>query len=303
MADGNAALDVHLHPLVLINISDQVVRFRSSGRPEGVACGALIGAQEGRRVDIHNSFDLVVESDASRAPDFEFFKERLGQYLEVFPKYEFLGWYTTGAEPQDSDKVVHKKFQEVTENDNPFLLLLDTAKLSGEMASQSEELPVKIFDAKLQLSGTETQLQWNEVCYQIDTLDAERISVNHVKKSGTQSSGQSSDFTQHTSGLGNSVLMLNNRVKVLLEHAIDIKAGRAPKNHEVLRQLLSICEALKSTHPEALQRQFYGEFNDASLVVLLASLTKACSHTSDLLDRFSLAHDKRHRQRHHYPFG
>lgn len=305
MGDGSARLDVHLHPLVLINISDHVVRFRSSGRGSERILGALIGAQEGRRIDLHNSFEVLVEGDGDgRALDLEFFNQRLGQYLEVFPRYEFLGWYSTGKLPLDSDKGLHKKMQEVTGNENPFALLLDTEALDREKAAQPEELPVKVYDSVTHITEGISTIEWSEVPYLIDTLEAERISVNHVAKSATTaSSGHSSDFTQHTGGLGNSVTMLTNRLKELLEYMKDVKAGRAPKNHEVLRQMLSICQALKASHPEALQTQFCGEFNDANLIVLLASLTKACASTSDLLDKFQLAHDKSTRKRHHYPFG
>lgn len=299
MSETVGALDVHLHPLVLVNISDHIVRFQFSGRTERIL-GAVIGAQEGRRVDIHNSFELVAEADGL---ELEFFQQRLAQYMEVFPKYEFLGWYSSGQEPHGSDKALRKKIQEVTSNENPLLLLMNPTVLAAEM-SGSEELPVKVYDAVTHIAGNEVAIQWNEMKYVIDTLEAERIAVNHVAKSATQAtSGHSSDFTQHASSLTNSVQMLNHRVRDLLEYAKAVKEGNVQKNHQVLRQLLSICEALKSSHPDMLHKQFYSEFNDAGLVVLLASLTKSCASISDLLDKFQLAHDKKHRQRHHYPFG
>jgi len=306
MADGATRLHVHLHPLVLINMSDHVVRTRISGTSTERIIGALIGAQEGRRIDLHNSFELLIEEQdgQGRAIDLEFFKLRLAQYLEVFPRYEFLGWYSTGKAPRDADKALHKKIQEVTANENPFGLLLDTDAMALDQANLSEELPVKVFDSVTSMVDGNAVTQWTEVPYVIDTLEAERISVNHVAKSATvATAGHSSDFTQHTGGLSNSVSMLCKRLKELLEYMDDVKAGRQPKNHEVLRQIMSICQALKASHPEALQKQFCDEFNDANLVVLLSSLTKTCAHTSDLLDKFQLAHDKKHRQRHHYPFG
>merc|ERR1719253_2423549 len=98
---------------------------------------------------------------------------------------------------------------------------------------QSEELPVKVYDSTTHLEAGETKICWSEVPYAIDTLEAERIAVNHVAKNATAAtSGHSSDFTQHTTGLGNSVVMLSNRVKELLEYMKDVKAGRVPKNHD-----------------------------------------------------------------------
>jgi len=298
-------LSVHLHPLVLINISDHVVRHRSTGGSPQLVVGAVIGAQQGRRVDVHNSFELIVEeAEGGRAIDVEFFQQRLAQYLEVFPSYEFLGWYSQGAGPREADKALHRKVQEVTANENPFLLLLDTERMDAEKSGQSEELPVKVFDSTTHIEQGESKVDWSEVPYAIDTLEAERIAVNHVAKSATTTAaGHSSDFTKHTGGLANSVVMLSNRVKELVEYVREVKAGHAPKNQEVLRQMLSICHALQVSHPDALRREFCGEFNDGALIVLMASLTKACTNTSDLVDKFQLAHDKKSRQRHHYPFG
>jgi len=300
--DDTAALEVHLHPLVLINISDHVVRFNVAGRSERVL-GALLGAQVGRRVDVHNSFELIQE-EGTQAIDLDFFKQRLAEYLEVFPTYEFLGWYSTGISPQESDKALHKKIQEVSANETPFVLLLDTEKMRDERVGQSEDLPVKVYDSTAHLEAGSLKVEWNEVPYAIDTLEAERIAVNHVSKTAkVATAGHSSDFTQHTSGVANSVIMLNNRVKELLEYMREVKAQRVPKNHEVLRQMLSICQALRATQQVSLQHEFCGEFNDAALIVLLASLTKACANTSDVLDKFQLAHDKRYRHRHFNPFG
>merc|ERR1712136_695700 len=242
--------------------------------------GTIIGDQEGRRVDFHNSFELCMDSETEL--DVDFFKQRLAQYLEIFPKYEFLGWYSIGHAPQDADKELYKKVQDLTSN----------------------EIPFKVFDSVTHIVDGDTLIAWNEVPYVIDTLEAERISVNHVATQGSVSvGGHTSDFTQHTGGLKNAVVMLNNRVTQLLEYMRDVKAGNTPVNHEVLRQMKCICDELKVTQPAALQAQFSGEINDAMLVVLLATLTKTCARTSDLMDKFQLAHDKKHRQRHHYSFG
>lgn len=295
---------MHLHPLVLINVSDHVVRFRTTAAQNRVL-GCVIGSQEGRRIDVHNSFELIVEGVGEAGTiDLEFFQQRIAQYVEVFPRYEVLGWYSTGTRPQESDKAIHKKIQEVTGNENPFILFLDTERMQQEKAAQSEELPIKVFEATAHIVQGGIETQWSEVPYVIDTSEAERIAVNHVAKSATTATAShSSDFTQHTGGLANSVVMLTNRVKELLEYVNEVKAGTAPKNREILRQLLSICQALRASHPEALRNEFCGEFNDATLVVLLATLTKTCASTSDLLDKFQLAQDKKHKQRHHYPFG
>lgn len=55
---GSGALDVKLHPLVIINISDHFTRAKIRDNATRVF-GALLGVQEGRNVEIFNSFELV----------------------------------------------------------------------------------------------------------------------------------------------------------------------------------------------------------------------------------------------------
>lgn len=60
MASGvTGSVSVALHPLVILNISDHWIRMRSQeGRPVQVI-GALIGKQEGRNIEVMNSFELL----------------------------------------------------------------------------------------------------------------------------------------------------------------------------------------------------------------------------------------------------
>lgn len=53
---------ISLHPLVLMNIAEHWTRFRAQ---EGVAravYGALIGKQDGRKIEVYNSFELRHET-------------------------------------------------------------------------------------------------------------------------------------------------------------------------------------------------------------------------------------------------
>uniref|UniRef100_A0A8C2SLX2 COP9 signalosome complex subunit 6 n=1 Tax=Coturnix japonica TaxID=93934 RepID=A0A8C2SLX2_COTJA len=63
MAGGvPGSVAVALHPLVILNISDHWIRMRcQEGRP-GQVIGALIGRQEGRSIEVMNSFELLAHS-------------------------------------------------------------------------------------------------------------------------------------------------------------------------------------------------------------------------------------------------
>ena len=58
--EGGSALDIALHPLVLINISDHYTRAKYSTEEKNPrVIGALFGVQSGRNVEVTNSFELV----------------------------------------------------------------------------------------------------------------------------------------------------------------------------------------------------------------------------------------------------
>uniref|UniRef100_A0AAV2MHI2 COP9 signalosome complex subunit 6 n=1 Tax=Knipowitschia caucasica TaxID=637954 RepID=A0AAV2MHI2_KNICA len=67
MASGlTGSVSIALHPLVILNISDHWIRIRSQeGRPMQVI-GALIGKQEGRNIEVMNSFELLSHTTDDR---------------------------------------------------------------------------------------------------------------------------------------------------------------------------------------------------------------------------------------------
>lgn len=52
---------ISLHPLVLMNISEHWTRFRAQEGSVQAVYGALIGKQEGRKIEVFNSFELKYE--------------------------------------------------------------------------------------------------------------------------------------------------------------------------------------------------------------------------------------------------
>lgn len=69
---NSGALDVSLHPLVILNISDHYTRSKVRTGQERVF-GALMGQLSGRKVEIFNSFELVCEENTF---DLDFLKQK-----------------------------------------------------------------------------------------------------------------------------------------------------------------------------------------------------------------------------------
>jgi COP9 signalosome complex subunit 6 len=78
-----AGLEIYVHPLVVVNISDHFTREKCLKKGIARVFGVLLGQQEGRRVEISNSFEMLMGDDGIIDP--EFLKERQDQCI-----YQFL---------------------------------------------------------------------------------------------------------------------------------------------------------------------------------------------------------------------
>lgn len=118
------SLTASLHPLVIMNISEHWTRLKAQNSEEQQVVGALIGKQEGRNIEIMNSFELLFDRvEMEIIIDKTYYLQKENQFKQVFPDLDFLGWYTTGDTPDDSDIKVHQQICEI--NESPVLLKLN----------------------------------------------------------------------------------------------------------------------------------------------------------------------------------
>jgi len=120
--ETKGAMDVKLHPMVIINLSDHYTRekVRAGGKSVRIF-GVLLGQQSGRKVDVSNSYEIIL--DDTKSIDHEFLKKRLAQFHRVFQNDEILGWYATGSKTEPTDIPFHQQMEAY--NESPLFLLLD----------------------------------------------------------------------------------------------------------------------------------------------------------------------------------
>jgi len=295
--------EVYLHPLVLMNVSDHVTRHKAMASmpsssmtgPGNRVHGVLIGTFEGRRLDIHTSFELQTadnRGDGTAVIDDEFFQTRLQQYAEVFPNYELVGWYSVGREPCAED---YEKLRETFEvlNASPFLLLLDP-----EPPTVSQALPVKVYEKRSTPNADGTMgTSLVPVAIKIDMLEAERIALNHAAKDTTASESFQSDYATHLKGTTNAVLMLQSRIKVLDEFLGRVESGAIPRPHHMLRELKAMCRSMSATASPNFVRDLLEEKTDAQVVTNLATITKTAAQLADLIEAFGIGQEKKSHKR------
>jgi len=289
----SGALNVALHPLVLINISDHFTRTKvSSKNANPRVIGALLGVQTGRNVEIFTSFELVFNTNEGLIKlDLNYLKAKQEQFRKVFPTYDFLGWYSTGIEAQVYDIDIQKQVLEF--NESPLYLVLNP-----HVSPTAKELPITIYESELHVINDKPTMMFAKTSYKIETMEAERISVDHVAHV-TPGSGDTdgSRLITHLTSLHNAIKMLNLRIKIIQQFLRSIQKGDIPKDHGLLRQVASLCNRLPAINTNNFKEDFLNEYNDALLITYLATITKGTSSINELVEKFNISYDRHTRRR------
>lgn len=285
-----AGLEIYVHPLVVVNISDHFTREKCLKKGTARVFGVLLGQQEGRRVEISNSFEMLMGADGIIDP--EFLKERQDQFFRVFEKEscEILGWYSTGETTAETDKRIHEQLENY--NESPLYLLLNTTPnqknlKQGEISMSIMESVVKIVDAKPVTS-------FAKLNYSITTTEIERIAVDHVAR---DAGGVVSQFAAHCETLHQSIKMLHVRISVLKSYLEAVKAGTLPADQGLLREINSVCQQLPAIESGEFNEAFFTEYNDTLLLTYMAAISKASSATNEMLEKFNATQDRSFRKR------
>ncbi|CAG8541619.1 12779_t:CDS:2 [Rhizophagus irregularis] len=252
-APNNSGLMVALHPLTLLNISDHFTRVRMQEQIQSPqVIGALVGTQTGREVEITNSFELAFDVvDGKVIVNVDYFTTKQDQFRQVFPQFDFLGWYTLGRYPTESDIEIHK--QMMTWNESPLFLQMNPFDIVT-----SKNLPITVYESIIDLIDGQAQTLFIKSQYKIETGEAERISVDHVAHTTLGEGGEGSSH----------------------ESCVD---------HDVLRQIAGLCNRLPTIDSADFRQEFLTEYNDVLLTSYLATITKGTNCINELVDKFNIA--------------
>ena len=182
-----------------------------------VVLGALLGTQNGRDVEIVNSFELAIEDDGVTV-DQGFLvtrKEQCWLHLavrfatnnntilldkQVFPSLEFIGWYTVAERPtarhialheqvcysraQQDPRLMPCKFTPYSST--PLLLIMQPSTLYAAASDVSgQSLPLKAFEPTIEIRDRKSRSVFIEAPFSVETGEAERIAVDWTAKGGS----------------------------------------------------------------------------------------------------------------------
>lgn len=274
-AGAHGSVTVAIHPLVVMNLSEHWTRVKAQNNHQPADIfGALLGKQEGRHLEVMNSFEMLVEKIDGQCflIDREFFNTREAQYKEVFADLEVLGWYTTGDKPSEADVGFHRQMCEI--NEIPLMIKLNP------LSKHHEKLPIFIYESVMDIFEGEAKMMFLELPYTLATEEAERIGVDHVARLSRAQAGmgEKSVVSEHLLAQQGAIKMLLSRVRVVLEYTKSIQNGLLPRNEEILRQVKSICSRLPIVSSnERFADEFRNQCGDVTLICYLGMLTKSCN--------------------------
>ncbi|KAH7445200.1 hypothetical protein KP509_02G112400 [Ceratopteris richardii] len=289
MTSSSSGLTFKLHPLVIVNVSDHYTRIKaqesstSKGPPRVFGC--LLGLQTGRTVEIFTSFETRLSDECPDSLDRDFLYKKQEQYKKVFPKYDILGWYSTGSDIVETDMQIHKALMDI--NESPVYMLLNPA-----INHAQKDLPITIYESELHVIDGVPSLIFVKSSYTIETVEAERITVDHVAHiKPSDGSTSATQLAAHLSGIHSAVKMLNCRIKVLHNLLVSIHKGEIPYEHSLLRQISSLVRRLPAIDSPKFQDDFLMEYNDTLLMTYLAMMTKCSSTINEFVEKFNTAYD------------
>ncbi len=199
---SDSGLQVHLHPLVLLTISDYMTRHTLRRQPNPIV-GALIGQQSGRSITLEHAFEcqLISSSNGEFRLHDAWFADRLQQYKDVHsaPALELVGWFTTApvTGPEAAHVPIHRQIID-TYNETAVLLAFHPSS-ALEPRNEAGKLPLTIYesvhespsdggDRDMEIDGKEKdaplELRFKELPYSVETGEAEMISVDFVARGG-----------------------------------------------------------------------------------------------------------------------
>ncbi|CAJ2638586.1 unnamed protein product [Trifolium pratense] len=269
-SSSSSGLTFKLHPLVIVNISDHYTRVKSqmnpshaphnntvnnggdsvvSSLPSSRVYGCVIGVQKGRTVEIFNSFELLYDP-STNSLDRPFLEKKQELYKKVFPHFYILGWYSTGSDAEEADMHIHKALMDI--NESPVYVLLNPA-----INHSQKDLPVSIFESELHVIDGIPQLIFVHSSYTIETVEAERISVDHVAHLKPSDGGSAAtQLAANLTGIHSAIKMLHSRIKVLHHYLLAMEKEEVPRENSLLRQVSSLLRRLPAIESGKFQDDF-----------------------------------------------
>ncbi|KAI9445907.1 JAB1/Mov34/MPN/PAD-1 ubiquitin protease-domain-containing protein [Lactarius indigo] len=238
--------------------TEQTTTARSVARGSSKrVVGVLLGQDNGRSINVANSFGVPFEEDDRDAKtwflDHNYVESMFEMFKKVNARERMIGWYHTGPKLRAADLEINELFKRFIAR--PVMVIVDVRPHTVGIPTDAYFAVEEIKD-----DGTETRKTFLHAPSAIEAEEAEEIGVEHLLR-------DIKDSTTTT---------LATRVsEQLAATSSTSRAGAAPVNHQVVYLLQDAFNLLPDLADPALTTGFASTTNDALLVVYLSSLLRA----------------------------
>jgi hypothetical protein len=242
------------------------------------AVGCLLGEQQGRTVEVSNSFDMP-----SLEFDWGLFQRKIDLYKEMYPSIEVVGWYATlprDAELGEEHKRLQASFVEDW-NAASVVMTFDPRCLDG---SNKDDGILRLFESEERKLGG---LEFVRATHEILSSDVERIVVSQFSNLAANTDDAVTNKTSetlknHQESLKSGVLALIERVTLLQQVLIGIREKRLEYDEGVVMAISAFVDRLPLSKDgvSMARRDVSSEAvvegqKDSLLTILLASTSAA----------------------------
>ncbi|KIJ34645.1 hypothetical protein M422DRAFT_61372 [Sphaerobolus stellatus SS14] len=268
---------VIVHPLVLLSVADHHARSAHSSNKRVV--GVLLGQDNGKTVNVANSFAIPFEEDEKDPKTFFLDHNYIEGMWEMFKKVNarerMVGWYHSGPKLRASDLEINELLKRYIAR--PVMVIVDVRQ-------QAVGIPTDAYFAveEIKDDGTETRKTFLHVPSAIEAEEAEEIGVEHLLRD-IKDSTTTTLSTRIANQLA-SLRGLQSRLLEIRDYLKQVAAGILPVNHQIIYHLQDTLNLLPDLDDPIKTKSFTSNTNDQLLVVYLSSLIRAVIALHALVD-------------------
>ncbi len=288
-----ASSTVIVHPLVLLSVTDHAARAAGGARKRVV--GVLLGQDNGKVVNVANSFAVPFEEDEKDPKvwyldhDYiqgmnDMFKKVNGECPQLWryvlrpgsaeraripclAREKMIGWYHTGPRLRASDLEINELMRRFIPR--PVMVIVDPRQRDVGIPTDAYFAVEEIKD-----DGTATQKTFMHVPSEIQAEEAEEIGVEHLLRDVRDTTSVGTLSTRVAGRLA-SLRGLHSRLIDIRDYLSSVVKGELPVNHQIIYNLQDIFNLLPNLDKQDTQRSFSVANNDQLLVVYLSSLIRS----------------------------
>ncbi|KIY46943.1 Mov34-domain-containing protein [Fistulina hepatica ATCC 64428] len=273
-----AATTVTVHPLVLLSVTDHHARAISRGSQKRVV-GVLLGQDNGKTVNVANSFGIPFEEDEKDSKtwflDHNYIEGMYDMFKKVNVREQLIGWYHSGPKLRASDQEINDLFKKFTPR--PVMVIVDVRPNTVGIPTDAYFAVEEIKD-----DGTETRKTFLHVPSVIEAEEAEEIGVEHLLRDLKDST--TTTLATRVSEQLSSLQGLRSRLSDIQKYLVEVAQGKMPVNHQIAYQLQDALNLLPDFSDGDTSQSFMTSTNDQLLVVYLSSLLRAVIALHALVD-------------------